>query len=137
MFDILVVSHGHLSEALLATASLVYGEPGEGVDSLTFLPGNSADALHDSILRAVQASSGRGGTLVLCDIMGGSPFLMSAKVYGELEDKGAMEVVTGVNLGMLIEAMAARQTTSLGDVVPVVMGAGATAMQSLSQRLKA
>lgn len=135
MFDVLVVTHGHLGEEFLATAHMVFGEPGDGVSALGFCPGESQDALLAAIEERVRASQDRGGCLVLTDILGGSPFLMAARAYQELHDEVRLEVVCGLSLGMLLEVLSARATEDVGAGVRTALEAAAQSVQSLSDKL--
>lgn len=121
MFDILLVTHGRLGEELLATARMVCGDIGEGVSAFGFMPGEGPDALLEKICSYVRASS--CGCLVLSDIVGGSPFLMSARAYRELSGSCSMEILSGVNLGMLLEALATRESSLVEGKLAALEGA--------------
>lgn len=133
MYDILLVTHGRLGEELLATAHMVYGEVGEGVSAVGFAPGESPDALLGQI-RSVAADA-KEGCLVLCDIVGGSPFLMAARAYQELRDSHSIEVLSGLNLGMLLEALASRDASSLAEGKRAALDGVRQSICDLSERL--
>ena len=133
MFDVLLVTHGHLGEEFLATARMVFGEPGEGVRALGFCPGESQDALLARIEDGVRESSARGGCMVLADIVGGSPFLMAARVWQELHGEVALDVVSGLGLGMLLEVLGCRDSADLAGGVEAATCAAAQAVQVRSE----
>ena len=135
MCDLLLVSHGHTGEALLEAAAMVYGPAGPGVHALSFESGQSQEDLIGSIRQQVGASAERGGCLVLTDILGGSPFLAAAAVYGELRDRKMLQVLSGVNLAMVIEALSCRETASLSETKEKALAAAAQSICDLAQSL--
>lgn len=102
MFDIVVVSHGGLSESLVATSEFIMGARSRvwthglqpGADLAAF-----EDAVHDRI-----ASCLRQGhqVLVLSDLPYGTPFNLIVK---RALDPRVVHL-TGVNLALLLEARA-------------------------------
>lgn len=135
MFDVLVVTHGHLGEECLATAHMVYGELGEHVEAMGFAPGQSAEILLESIVDRVLASGTRGGCLVLCDVLGGSPFLMASQAYQRLSSSVQVEVVSGLSLGMVLEVCSQREGLTPAEGARVAIDAAAQSTKSLSESL--
>ena len=133
MFDVLLVSHGHLAQEALVTARMVYGEPAGKVTTLGFCPGESQDELLLKIKAAVRDSAPRG-CLVMCDILGGSPFLMAAKAFVELRDEVPIEVISGLSLGMLVEALSAQEDASLSDAKSQALAAAQQSVRDVSEQ---
>lgn len=128
MFDILLVSHGPVAQAMLDAAAMVYGPSSERAAALCFEPGQSQQELLASITDAIDNAKDNGGLLVICDILGGSPFLMSAQAYQNIENRASLEVITGMNLAMIIEAMVCRESASLQEAKEAIVASG---MQSI------
>lgn len=120
MFEVLVVTHGRLGSEMIATAQMLYGDLGEGVSAIGFVPGESVDELYETICSAIERSRPSGGVLILCDILGGSPFLTAARAAHEATGC-PVEVVCGLNLGMLLEVIAERDglTPAQGSQVAI------------------
>lgn len=135
MFDLLLVSHGHTGEALLEAAAMVYGPAGPGVCALGFEAGQSQEDLTSSIRQHVKASAEHGGSLVLTDILGGSPFLAAAAVYGELRGSIPVQVLSGVNLAMAIEALSCRESASIFEAKEMALVAAKQSICDLAQSL--
>lgn len=101
MIGVVVAAHGDLAQALLTTAQMVVQDPGHvlavGVraddDSVSY------EARFRSAVEAV--SKERTGVLVLTDMFGGTP----SNIGMTLHKAGQVEVLTGVNLPMLIKAL--------------------------------
>lgn len=133
MFNVLLATHGDLGRALLSTAGIVYGDVGEGVDAVGFVPGESPDALLAQIRERICASPAQGGCLVLCDIVGGSPFLMAAQAFRERPEGRPVAVVSGLNLGMLLEVLAVRDASDLDEARETALAAAHHSIRDLSE----
>lgn len=101
MTVVVLVSHGRLAEAVLRTAEMIIGRV-EGVDTISLEPGMGPDEVTRS-LRATMAAIPSGiGVLALLDLFGGSPATACARLLAESD---RLEVVTGMNLPMLLEVL--------------------------------
>ena len=93
-----IVTHGQLATELLAAAEMIVG-PVSHIAAVSIGWHDDVDAAHDEIERAIaRVSSGRG-VLILTDMFGGTPTNIAAMFLKENE----VEVVTGVNLPMIIK----------------------------------
>ena len=99
-FRIVVVSHGPIAQALLSGAELIVGTQTD-VDAIGFEPGQTPETLAERL----DAAIGRDErpVLVLTDLYGGSPNNVASVVC---RATGA-QCISGVNLGLLIEALMA------------------------------
>ncbi len=98
MIGIVVVTHGQLARELVAAADMIIGEiPNVTAVSIGWheSPDDAQREIEDAIARA---ESGKG-TVVLTDMFGGTPSNMSLSFLKEHR----VEVVTGVNLPMLVK----------------------------------
>lgn len=122
MIGILLVTHGRLSESLLDVASML-GSEMSSVQAVPFLPGQGVEDLENAVKAALLKLSPNDGVLAMVDLPGGSP----ARVAGGLIfDNKKMELVTGVNVPMLIEVLMLRDSMTLQELVDhaVVSGTG-------------
>ncbi len=107
---IVLVTHGNYGQSLLDAAQVILGaQPGcaaVGVDISL-----EVGEILANIREAVQKSDLGGGVLILTDMFGGTPTNLSLSLLGT----GRLEVMTGVNLPMLLKVMGSR-TTSLGKL---------------------
>ncbi len=136
MFDLLLLSHGSLSVELLKTAEMIVGSQGPGVKALAVPPECGMDELSEAIRKFVADSSPRGGTLILCDILSGSPFLAGTRVFGELGGTVPVEIVTGANLPMLIEVLNCRESCNLKKAKAIAVAEGTAGIQDFAAKLK-
>lgn len=124
---VLVTTHGHAAEPLVKTAEMIIGEQ-ENLKCLEFVPGENGDVLQDKMRVALQSLNTEKGVLFLVDLWGGTPFNAASALCGELPNA---EVVTGVNIPMLVETLMARDDSD--NLVEIVQ----TALQSGSDGVKA
>jgi PTS system mannose-specific IIA component len=103
MIGIVIAAHGHLAQELASTAEQIVGALSR-VSTCSVEPGASLEQLRDRIKQAVAAVDDGNGVLVLADLLGGSPCTQSLMLC---QDK-KVEVLTGVNLPMLLKANSLR-----------------------------
>jgi PTS system mannose-specific IIA component len=103
MTEIVLVTHGNFGQSLLQAAQSIVGEEAEarfiGVDV-----SRPMDDILEELREAVDSTDASEGVLVLTDMFGGTPTNISLSFLGS----GRLEVVTGVNLPMVIKALTAR-----------------------------
>ncbi len=104
MIGVVIVTHGYLGVALLNAAELIIGKQ-EHVKAVAFESGQAVADLQERITQASKEVDNGQGTLILVDIVGGSPYNASALIAVE---QGNHEVITGVNLPMLISILPVR-----------------------------
>lgn len=103
MIGVVVATHGRLAQEMLSTAEQIIG-PLTQIVACTVEPGSSADMLRDKLHEAMRQVDTGDGVLVLADLFGGSPCQQSVALCS----KANLEVVTGVNLPMVIKASSLR-----------------------------
>lgn len=122
-FNILLMSHGSFSKAILESCEMIVGKLSE-VDVVSLVPGMSLESLQydtEIILKKCHQK-----TLILTDLYGGTPSnvaLMLSKQYD-------IKVISGLNLSMLIESEMQRQyneTDSLDEIAKHLIETGKNA----------
>lgn len=93
-----IVTHGRLASELLAAAEMIVGTLAH-VTAVSIGWHDDVDAAHDEIKLAIGRVSDNAGTLILTDMFGGTPTNIAAMFL----EKNKVEVVTGVNLPMVIK----------------------------------
>jgi len=102
MVGLVVATHGHLAEELLRTAEGIVG-PLERCEAVSVGAGTSMDEARTQLGEAVRRVDKGEGVLVLTDMFGGSPANLALTFLDE-----KVEVVTGVNLPMIMKLATAR-----------------------------
>ena len=98
MFGLVVATHGRLAEELVATAEGIVG-PIANVVASHVAPAASAVEIGAQLRDAVVSVDQGQGVLILADLLGGSPCAQSLPLCAQRQ----VEVVTGVNLPMLLD----------------------------------
>ena len=130
MVGVLVITHGELADALVGTADLIYG-PMEQLEGLGLSPDESEESMIARIREAVEELDKGDGVLILVDMFGGTPSNLSLR----LMQQGHVEVVTGVNLPMLLKVGSRRKQT-LSELARSVREAGARNILLAGELLK-
>ncbi len=117
---ILIFSHGGLAEELLKVAYDITGKK-SGVEALGVYRCQSAESVKSRFSETVERLVREGSLLVLTDMLGGTPSNITMRNLVS----GRMEVVSGVNLPMLIVALQKKDTVSdVKELASVVSRAG-------------
>jgi PTS system mannose-specific IIA component len=107
VIGIVIAAHAQLAESLKQAASSVLGTLGN-VSAITIEPHDSAADIHEKFQVAIQQVRLPGGVLILTDMFGGTP----ANIGLTLHDGKHVEILTGVNLPMVIKAA----QLAIGDI---------------------
>lgn len=110
-----LVSHGQLATELLAAAETVIGDLSHIV-AVSIGWHDDVDAAKDEIARAIKNVSQGVGVLLMTDMFGGTPTNISAMFL----EAGKVEIVTGVNLPMVIKFATQAEETALSDLAKEV-----------------
>ena len=115
----MIVTHGHLAGELLAAAEMIVG-PISHIAAVSIGWHDDVDAARDEVQRAITRVSQGAGVLLLTDMFGGTP----TNIASMFLDEGAIEVVTGVNLPMVIKLATSTGEESLAEIAPKIRDQG-------------
>ena len=118
MIGVLLITHEPLGEALIACATHVQGRALERVQALTVAAKQCPDDVLLTAQGAVAALDDGHGVLILTDVFGASP----ANLACRLVVPGRVEAVAGVNVPMLLRAIASRELDMASLLKRVVSG---------------
>jgi PTS system mannose-specific IIA component len=106
-----IVTHGQLANELLSAAEMIVG-PVSHITAVSIGWHDDVSAAHNEIDRAMkQVTQGRG-VLLMTDMFGGTPTNIASMFLSE----GETEVVTGVNLPMVIRLASQTEEESLIEI---------------------
>lgn len=118
MIGIVVVTHGQLARELVSAAEMIVGDM-PNVTAVSIGWHESPDDAQQEIEQAIAKSDAGKGTVVLTDMFGGTPSNLSMTFL----EKDRVEVVTGVNLPMLIKLATLREEEEGDDLLEVASAA--------------
>lgn len=126
-----IVSHGQVANELLAAAETVVGSMNH-ITAVSIGWHDDVEMAKDEIARAIKKVSSGIGVLLLTDMFGGTPTNISAMFIKQNE----VEIVTGVNLPMVIKLAAQNEEMSLAKMAKEVEEQGKEAIYRTSELLE-
>ena len=119
MVGVLVVTHGNLAGELVQAASRIVGEVQE-IQAVAIDWDDEISAAGNAIREAIKGMDRGQGVLILTDMFGGTPTNISLSFLKE----GRVEIITGVNLPMLIKFSNLRERDELRTVAENIKDQG-------------
>jgi PTS system mannose-specific IIA component len=119
MVGVLIVSHGKLAEALISSVQSITGNL-QKIMGVSIWPAERKEEAKERIRRKVAEVDDGDGVMILTDILGGTPTNLSLSF---LKDE-RVEVVTGVNMPMLLTLSSCRKGKSLREIGTLVKKSG-------------
>ena len=105
MIGLLVTGHANFGSGITSSVNLIAGEQ-EDYQYVDFLPTYSTEDLTVEITKALDELKDCEGVLIFTDLMGGTPFNVSAQLG---HGKDNIRIVAGTNLPMLVEIVMSRK----------------------------
>jgi len=132
MIGIVVVTHARLAHEFLHAAELILG-PLKAVEAVSIDRNMSVEVATEELQEALILVGKDGdGTMILTDLFGGTPTNISAEFLRE----GAVEILTGVNLPMLIKGVGARVNHDLDGLAELLKDYAQNAIMRPSELLR-
>ncbi len=132
MIGLVLVTHGRLALELRAVMEHVVG-PQRNVATICIGPDDDIEARRADVARAIDEVDSGDGVVLLTDMFGGTPSNLAMR---HIERHGT-EVISGVNLPMLVKLAKVRSTLPLADAVDCAQAAGRKYIAAASQVLAA
>ena len=119
MIGVVVVTHGQLATELVNAAEMIVGDlPQFAAVSIGWH--DEVNDAREDIAQAIERVRADGGVLLLTDMFGGAP----TDIASMFLDNEQIEVVTGVNLPMILKLADQSDPDSLSEVARRVRDAG-------------
>jgi PTS system mannose-specific IIA component len=132
MLGLLVISHGRLAEELVNAVRTIVG-PVEALEAVSIGWNDEVEASTKRIQEAIRRVDCGQGALLLTDMFGGTPTNLALALH----DPGKIEIVTGVNLPMLIKFANLREQLELHEAAGRIAEQGREAIHVASHFLQA
>jgi PTS system mannose-specific IIA component len=130
MVGLVLVAHAGLAAELLAAAEMIVGKMEMAV-AVGISPDDSVETIRKSVTGAIETVSG-DGVIIMTDMFGGTPSNMSLSFLKE----NVVEVLTGVNLPMLIKFATERNRSSVSDLAQTLKTSGQESISVAGDYLK-
>ncbi len=115
----IIVSHGKLAEELLNALNIILGEV-VNIDAISIGWYDDVEESKKKINQSLQTVNKKSGVLIFTDMFGGTPSNLS---FSFMKDN-QIEIITGVNLPMLIKFASLQRSNNLKDVAKKVVEQG-------------
>jgi mannose PTS system EIIA component len=128
---VVVVTHGQLAAELLNAAEMIVGDL-LGFEAVSIGWHDDVTVARETIAAAIERVRASTGVLILTDMFGGTPSNLALSFL----DVGRIEVVTGVNLAMLIKLARTSGGQDLSHLAMALCEDGRSAIQVASDLLR-
>jgi len=115
----IIVSHGKLAEELLNALTIILGEA-PNIESISIGWYDDVEDSKNKINMSLKRVDQKNGVIIFTDMFGGTPSNLS---FSLLKDN-QVEIITGVNLPMLIKFVSLQRSNDLKDVARKVVEQG-------------
>ena len=131
MIGALIVTHGNLAFELLNAAKQIEADV-SGIEAVPLEWSETVDTAREKIGEALQRVGRDRDVIIFTDMFGGTPSNISLSFL----EKGHVEVVTGVNLPMVVKfAMVKQESKDLATVAHMITEKGSKAIRVASDLL--
>jgi len=130
MVGLVIVCHEDMGAELVKAAEMIVGKI-DAVETVSVKQDSAPELLRDRIQGAIRTVNRKKGVMLLTDMFGGTPSNIALAFLGD-----AVEVVSGVNLSMLIKFANHREEKELPELAKLVQEAAQKSIVIASQMLK-
>ena len=121
MVGIVLVTHGKLADELIAAVNFVLSsKPSVKISGVCLDPDSEFETFKQDIKNAIKKVKSKDGILIVTDMFGGTPSNISLTFLEE----NKVEVISGVNLPMLLKLSTLPAKTTLDEAVKTAESAG-------------
>src|SRR5512135_1902730 len=132
MIGAIIVSHGRMAEELLNALTIILGEA-PNIEAISIGWYDDVEESKKKINQSLKRVDQKNGVVIFTDMFGGTPSNLS---FSFLKDN-QVEIITGVNLPMLIKFVSLQRSNNLKDVSRKVVDQGKKNIHLVSALLKA
>ena len=130
MIGALVVTHGHLGKELVTAAEMIVGDAFR-IHAVSIGWYDDVNDVRKDIEKRIAEVDTGAGVMILTDMFGGTP----SNIAFSFHEPGRVDVVTGVNLPMIIKIVTQKEGDTLENLARVVREQGRASIASASDFL--
>ncbi len=131
MIGVIIVTHGNIATEMLNSTKFIMGKV-ENMVAIGVDPKENVEELRNKIHEAIKSVDQGEGVLILTDMFGGTP----SNVGLSFLEEGKVEVITGVNLPILLKLCTNREGWNLTELATFVKNYGQKNISIASEILK-
>ena len=130
MVGLVIVCHEDMGAELVRAAEMIVGRI-EAVETVSVKQDSAPETLRDRIQSTIKKVDRKKGVMLFTDMFGGTPSNIALAFLGD-----SVEVVSGVNLSMIIKFANHRDEKTLPELARLVQEAAQKSIVIASQMLK-
>lgn len=123
MIGIVLATHGDLSSGLLDSVNIIMGKL-DFLQTVSLKNNTGIKGFEKDLREAIGELHSKDGVLVMTDLKGGTPYNCSYYLSISKEFPFDIRVVCGVNLPMLLETLALRESVDIEELAEIAIAAG-------------
>ena len=132
MVGLVIATHGNLGAELLASAQMIIG-PVRNARAVSINQDSSMEDVRDAIMAAIaEVGTDDNGAIIATDMFGGTP----ANVSMTFLEPQVVEVLTGVNLPMLLKFFNSQESLGLDELAGILKSYGQQSIALASEYLQ-
>ena len=132
MVGLVVATHGNLGTELLVSAQMIIG-PVRNAKAVSITQDSSMEDIRDAIAAAVsEVGTDGNGVIIVTDMFGGTP----ANVSMTFLEPQLVEVLTGVNLPVLLKFFNSQENLALDELAEILKSYGQQSIALASEYLQ-
>ena len=126
-----IVSHGQLGKEMIATAEMIVGKI-DNITSVSIDVTSEVETSREQIRQAIKSVNNGAGVVIFTDMFGGTPSNISLSFLDDVN----IEVITGVNLAMLLQLSTSSKEEPFQETVQSLKQRGQENIHIASEFLK-
>jgi mannose/fructose-specific phosphotransferase system component IIA len=130
MINFIVVTHGEFGAYLVEAAEGIVGRQAHGVRAIATSSRQSVPEIRMRVARALRELANPDGIVLFTDIPGGTPNNLA---FPLVKDAPNVEMISGVNLYMLVSAFSHRDRLTLARLVEKIVAHGQKSIRDVRQ----
>ena len=131
MVGLVIVTHGNLAEEFIRVAEMIIGKL-EGMKAVSIAATDNVDEAINRVKKAAAEVEFGAGILILTDMFGGTP----SNIGLSFLNNENTEVVTGLNLPMILKYYHHREDKPLRELAALVCDSGQKSIINASEMLR-
>jgi mannose/fructose-specific phosphotransferase system component IIA len=128
LINFIIVTHGEFGAYLMEAAESIAGAQASGVKAISISSRVSVSEIRERIAAAVRELRGPQGLVLFTDMPGGTPGNLA---FPMIKNEENVEMISGVNLNMLVCAFSHRDDLPLAPLVEKLMSDGKRAISDI------
>ena len=130
MVGLVIVCHEDMGDELVRAAEMIVGRI-DAVETVSVKQDSAPETLRERVQTAIKKVDRKKGVMLMTDMFGGTPSNIALAFLGD-----SVEVVSGVNLSMIIKFANHREEKALPELARLVQDAAQKSIVIASQMLK-